>query len=204
ALEEGIRFHFLTTPTRIAAKNNRVSGLECMQLEPVHTDTSGRRRVQPKEGSEFTLPADWVITAVGLIPEPTFFSAPSPGSVSFGPTLTVEPETLQTQIPGTFAGGDLITGMASVIEAVAVGKRAAWSIENYLSGQTHRFPPSKPRLRLEKTAVPEGESVPTDRPEMVLAPVNERSRNFEEAELGLSERQAVDEARRCLRCDLTE
>jgi len=116
----------------------------------------------------------------------------------------VDPETLQTQIPSVFAGGDLITGMASVIEAVAVGKRAAWAMDNFLSGQDNKLPPSKPRLRLEKAIVPEGESVPTDRPEMGLVPVKERSTNFQEAELGLSEKQALDEARRCLRCDLTE
>jgi NADPH-dependent glutamate synthase beta subunit-like oxidoreductase len=178
--------------------------LECMLLEPLSTDTSGRRRVRPKEGTEFILPADVVITAVGLKPELPFFPSPSPLSVSTWQTLTVDSETLQTQIPSIFAGGDLITGMASVIEAVAVGKRAAWSIDNYLSGQTNKFPPSKPRLRLEKAIVPGGEPVPTDRPEMGLAPVNERSTNFQEAELGLSEKQAVDEARRCLRCDLTE
>ena len=143
-----------------------------------------------------------MITAVGLKPEFSFF--PSTRSFSAWQTLTVEPETLQTQIPSIFAGGDLISGTASVIEAVAVGKRAAWSMDNYLSGQTNKFPPSKPRLRLEKAIVPEGEPLPVHRPEMGLAPVNERSTNFQEAELGLSEKQAVDEARRCLRCDLTE
>ncbi len=145
-----------------------------------------------------------VITAVGSKPDLSFFSPTAPLSVASGQTLAVDPETLQTQDPAVFAGGDLISGMATVIEAVAVGKRAAWSMDNYLSGQENKFPPSKPRLRLEKAVVPEGESVPTDRPEMGLAPVKERSTNFQEAELGLSEKQALDEARRCLRCDLTE
>ena len=204
AREEGVQFHFLTTPTKITAKANRVTGLECLRLEPVSTDTSGRRRMLPKEGTEFLLPAEWVIAAVGLKPDLSFFSPTAPLSVAIGQTLAVDPETLQTQIPSVFAGGDLITGMASVIEAVAVGKRAAWAMDNYLSGQDNKLPPSKPRLRLEKAIVPEGESVPTDRPEMGLVPVKERSTNFQEAELGLSEKQALDEARRCLRCDLTE
>ena len=204
AREEGVQFHFLTTPTKISAKNNRVAGLECLRLEPVGKDTSGRRRMLPKEGTEFILPAEVVIPAVGLKPDFSFFSPTALLSVASGQTLAVDPETLQTQIPAVFAGGDLISGMASVIEAVAVGKRAAWSMDNYLSGQENKLSPSKPRLRLEKAIVPEGESVPTDRPEMGLAPVKERATNFQEAELGLSEKQAIDEARRCLRCDLAE
>ncbi len=204
AREEGVQFHFLTTPTKIIAKNHRVSGLECLRLEPLSTDTSGRRRILPQEGTEFILPAEMVITAVGLKPDLSFLSPIAPLAVTGGQTLAVDPETLQTQIPGVFAGGDLISGMASVIEAVAVGKRAAWSIDNFLSGQENKFPASKPRLRLEKAIVPEGEALPADRPEMGLVPVKERSTNFQEAELGLSEKQAMDEARRCLRCDLAE
>jgi NADPH-dependent glutamate synthase beta subunit-like oxidoreductase len=199
-----VQFHFLTTPTKIAAKNNRLAGLECLRLEPISTDTSGRRRVLPKEGTEFILPADVVITAVGLKPDLSLFSPAVPFSAAIGQTLAVDPETLQTQDPAIFGGGDLISGMASVIEAVAVGKRAAWSIDNYLSGQENKLPPSKPRLRLEKAVIPEGEAVVTERPEMGLAPVKERSTNFQEAEVGLSEKQAMDEALRCLRCDLTE
>ena len=84
----------------------------------------------------------------------------------------------------------------------ASGRPGRWIITS--PARTNKFPPSKPRLRLEKAVVPEGESVPTDRPEMGLAPVQERSKIFEEAELGLSEKQASNEARRCLRCDLTE
>ena len=204
AREEGVQFHFLTAPTKILARNNRVSGVECIQLEPTATDTSGRHRVLPKEGSEFTLPADLVLMAVGLQPDFSFL-AQIPGlSVSPWQTLVVDPETLQTGVPAIFAGGDLITGMASVIEAVAVGKRAAWSIDNYLSGRNLKFPLAKPLLRVEKTVPPEGEAPVTERPAMTLLPLPERLRSFQEAELGLSEKQALDEACRCLRCDLTE
>ena len=80
AREEGVQFHFLTAPTKILARNNRVSGVECIQLEATATDTSGRHRVLPKEGSEFTLPADLVLMAVGLQPDLSSFGSPSPAS----------------------------------------------------------------------------------------------------------------------------
>ena len=204
AQEEGVQFHFLTAPTKILARNNRVSGVECIQLEATATDTSGRHRVLPKEGSEFTLPADLVLMAVGLQPDFSFLPQIPGLSVSPWQTLVVDPETLQTGVPAIFAGGDLITGTASVIEAVAVGKRAAWSIDNYLSGRNLKLPLAKPLLRVEKTVPPEGEAPVTERPAMTLLPLSERRRSFQEAELGLSEKQALDEACRCLRCDLTE
>jgi NADH-quinone oxidoreductase subunit F len=118
--------------------------------------------------------------------------------------LVVNPETLQTSSPYVFAGGDVATGAASVIEAVAVGKKAAWAMDNFLSGATIKMPLAKPWLRLDRALVPPGEPPARERPAMALAPLQKRIKNFEEAELGLSEQQALSEARRCLRCDLTE
>jgi hypothetical protein len=141
---------------------------------------------------------------VGLRPDFSAFSGAPFLSVSPWQTLLVVPATLQTAVPDIFAGGDLITGMASVIEAVAVGKRAAWSIDNFLSGRMTKFPAAKPRLRVAQAQVPEGETAATGRPEMTLVPVSERKTGFQEAELGLSEDQSLRESRRCLRCDLTE
>ncbi len=203
AKEEGIRFHFLTTPTKLLAKNNRVTGVECIGLEIAAADTSGRKRVLPREGTEFILPADLVIPAVGQTPDISPFRGMAL-SISPWNLLQVNPETLQTNWPHIFAGGDVTTGSASVIEAVAVGKKAAWAVHNFLSGTTGRMPLAKPRLRLERVAVSPDEPQATERPAMTLAPASERKKSFEEAELGLSERQAVTEARRCLRCDLTE
>jgi hypothetical protein len=77
-------------------------------------------------------------------------------------------------------------------------------MDNFLSGTTIKMPLAKPRLRLERALVPPGEPPSKERPAMALAPLQERIKNFEEAELGLSEQQALSEARRCLRCDLTE
>jgi NADH-quinone oxidoreductase subunit F len=204
AREEGVQFHFLSTPTKILAANNRVNGVECIGLETAGRDTSGRQRVLPKEGTEYVLAADLIISAVGLKPDLSAFFGASFVAVSPWQTLLVDPETLQTSVPYIFAGGDLITGMASVIEAVAIGKRAAWAIDNYLSGQTTKYPAARPRLRLDKLEIPAEEASATHRPEMAFLPLAERQKGFQEAELGLSEDQAVREARRCLRCDLTE
>jgi NADPH-dependent glutamate synthase beta subunit-like oxidoreductase len=203
AREEGIQFHFLTAPTKLLARNNKVTGLECIRLEITASDTSGRKRVLPREGTEFILPADLVITAIGQTPDLKGLSAAGL-SVSPWNNLMVHPETLQTNIPHIFAGGDVATGAASVVEAVAVGKKAAWAIDNFLTGHDARMPLAKPRLRLEKARLPEGEPAAVERPAMTLSPVSERRQGFEEAELGFSEQQAVVEARRCLRCDLTE
>jgi NADH-quinone oxidoreductase subunit F len=116
--------------------------------------------------------------------------------------LAVDPCTLQTNIPGVFAGGDVITGPATVIEAIAAGKMAAASIDSYIRGR--KFEGYKrPRFRMRIEAIQlTKEEEDLKRPKMPLLSVDKRLQSFEEVELGCTEEMAIREAKRCRRCDL--
>jgi len=159
-------------------------------------DASGRPRPEPIEGSEFALSFDNIIAAVGQRPEiPAQFNL----TLGRGNTIEVNPETLATSQDGVFAGGDAKSGPASVIEAIADGRQAAVSIDKYLGG----------RGEIDEVLAP-AEEITTEEPleegrtEVPVLPVAERLKNFKLVELGLDEKAAVREAKRCLRCDLEE
>lgn len=108
-------------------------------------------------------------------------------------------------MPDVFAGGDCVTGPASVIEAIAAGKKAAKSIHRFLRGESSleekMYHPVK-RMKVEEMEVAEEEKEALKRPDMPMLPVEKRKTTFEKAELGLAEEMAQNEAKRCLRCDL--
>ena len=128
---EGIEIEFLTTPVRFYGEGGKLSTMECIRMELGEPDASGRRRPLPVQGSEWNLPVDTVITALGQATDTSFVEALG---VSLGKdeTITVEPVTGTTNIEGVFAGGDVTTGPAYVVDAIAAGKRAARSISNHL------------------------------------------------------------------------
>jgi NADH-quinone oxidoreductase subunit F len=119
-------------------------------------------------------------------------------------TLRVDAETLATNRPGVFAGGDLITGPNTVVDAIAAGKKAAVVIDRYLRGEELREPPEVklPKFFIEPAAVSDEESQEAARVEPTTLPVESRRKNFAEVETALSVEAATREARRCLRCDL--
>jgi heterodisulfide reductase subunit A len=127
---EGIEIEFLVAPKKILGENGRVSALDCVRMQLGEPDESGRRKPMPIEGSEFTQETDMVILAIGETPDLEFL--PKTVELSEDGTIWVNPITLETSVPGVFAGGDAVTGPATVIEAIRAGKRAAESIENYL------------------------------------------------------------------------
>ncbi|MBN2381843.1 NADPH-dependent glutamate synthase [bacterium] len=131
--EEGLIFHFLTNPVRyIGNEEGRVVGMECIQMELGEPDASGRRRPVPKQGSEFTIDVDTVIVAIGNGANPLIQqSTPNLVTNKWG-NITADPETGQTSIPGVFAGGDIVTGGATVILAMGAGKKAARAIHEYI------------------------------------------------------------------------
>jgi len=197
ALAEGVQLYYLVAPTRIISRNGRV-GLECIRMELGAMDASGRRRPEPIKGSEFTMSFDTIIAALGKRPDiPALFNS----SLGRGNVVEVDPDTLSTSREGVFAGGDTVSGPASVIEAIAAGRQAAISIDKYLGGSGEID---------ETLAPPEGEVVPLEeteekrRPQMPSLPVEQRIRDFSQVELGYSDEMAVEEAMRCLRCDLEE
>jgi NADPH-dependent glutamate synthase beta subunit-like oxidoreductase/formate hydrogenlyase subunit 6/NADH:ubiquinone oxidoreductase subunit I len=196
AEEEGIKFHFLATPVRALGQDGVLTGLECIRMELGEPDESGRRRPLPIEGSEFTLECDTLLVAVGQTVD-----APLEGlSVTRGGNYVVDPVTLQTNVPGVFAGGDAVSGPASVIEAIAAGQRAAESVLRYLRGEDLALGRAvdKPDLSDVEYYTPE-QPVQRPRAQMPRLPLAQRS-GFAEVELGFTQEQAMAEAERCLSC----
>ncbi len=197
AESEGIDIMVLAAPVRVIHENEYLT-LECIRMRPGDIDSSGRRRPQPVEGSEFNLKFNNVIASIGQrLMVSDQFDLP----IDNGDLIKVDPDTLATSKKGVFAGGDAVLGPASVIEAIAHGRQAAVSIDKYLGGSGNID---------EKLAPPECEIAPLEeageqyRPQAPSLPVKQRICSFDQVELGYDEAMAVEEAGRCLRCDLEE
>ena len=136
AKEEGIEFHVLTNPTAILGDDNRmVKGMTCVQMELGEPDASGRRRPIVKEGSEFELDVDCVIMALGTSPNPLIRNTTKGLETNKHGCFVVNEETCQTSREGVYAGGDAVTGAATVILAMGAGKQAAKAIDQYLKNK---------------------------------------------------------------------
>ena len=136
AKEEGVQFELLTNPIRILGdEKNRVVGLECVRMELGEPDDSGRRRPIPVQGSEFKIPCDMVVPALGNRANPLLTSNTTGLELNKWGNIVADPKTGATSIPGVYAGGDIVIGAATVIEAMGAGKLAAEAIDNYLSGK---------------------------------------------------------------------
>jgi glutamate synthase (NADPH/NADH) small chain len=135
AIEEGIIFNFLTNPTRIIGdENGWVNGIECIKMELGEPDSSGRRRPVPVEGSEFMLDMNTVVVAIGTGPNPLLLKATEGLNLNkFGYIDT--DENGKTSKEGVWAGGDIVTGSATVILAMGTGKKVAQSIHKYLQNK---------------------------------------------------------------------
>jgi NADPH-dependent glutamate synthase beta subunit-like oxidoreductase/ferredoxin len=195
ALAEGIEIYLLAAPSRVYSQDGKLQ-LECIRMQLGEPDASGRRRPEPIKGSEFTMSFDNIIAAIGQRPEvPEQFSI----TIGRGNTIQADPETLATDREGVFAGGDVMTGPASVIEAIADGRQGAISMDKYLGGKgiidETLVPPQEKATPL--TSAEKGRRVhpPELSPEVGIS-------SFAEVELELSEEMAVKEAERCLKCDL--
>lgn len=197
AEREGIRLHVLAAPVRVLADSGRVSGIECIRMELGEPDASGRRRPVPVEGSEFSIAVDNVIMAIGQTVDKTML--PDGLEYSEWGTLATDPVTLETSIKGVFAGGDVVSGPADVIQAVAAGKQAAISIDRYLSGLDMKADRPAPLERVKEVNKEGVERRP--RQAMPVLDLNER-RGLAEVDLGFDEDTAVAEARRCLNCGI--
>lgn len=134
AMEEGIIFQNLNNPVKILGdENGRVRAMECIEMELGEPDASGRRKPIAKEGSNFELPVDTVIMSIGTSPNPLIRSTTPGLDTNKRGCLVVNEDTMQTTREGVYAGGDAVTGAATVILAMGAGKQAAQSIDEYLS-----------------------------------------------------------------------
>jgi glutamate synthase (NADPH/NADH) small chain len=133
AEEEGIEFHFLTSPIRyLGDDHNKVRAMECLRMELGEPDSSGRRRPVPIEGSEFMTEVDMVVVAIGQSPNPLMAQTTPDLKVGKWGNLEVDWSTLATSIPGVYAGGDIVRGGATVILAMGDGRLAASEIDKFL------------------------------------------------------------------------
>ncbi len=193
--EEGISINILTNPVKVIASGGKVTGVQCIKMELGEPDESGRRRPIEIKGSEFDIEADTIIMAIGQSVDKSV--VPDKLDYSDRGTLAADGVTLQTNIEGVFAGGDVVSGPVDVIHAVAAGKEAAESIHRYLSGLDMKEgrPPARERVKdVNKKGIEKQQ-----RQSMPELPAEER-KGFSEVELGFSEEAALAEASRCLNC----
>ena len=200
AEKEEIKIEFLTTPSRFSADNKELAKMECVRMKLGEPDASGRPRPIPVKGSEFTMPVDTVIAALGQVPE-TDFVKQSGVSLSKRGAIEIDAKTGATNIEGVFAGGDAVTGPAFVIDAIAAGKKAARSIHQYLNEQP--LEPEEDWKEPEKFSQEEIEDRKKRFPsrskmEMREEPVKARVQDFREVALGYSLEEALEESSRCL------
>jgi NADH-quinone oxidoreductase subunit F len=168
-------------------------------------DEGGRFNPKFDESSTQVIETDNLIISIGQAPDMSFLSEDSRLERALWGTLVVDENTLSTNIPGIFAGGDFTTGPTYVIRAIASGRRAAVAIDHYLEGREGRI-----QIIDEKTAMEEKAALALDeestegkpRVRIEVESPEDRVRDFREVEKGLSEEQACFEALRCLRCDL--
>ena len=199
AEEEGVKIELLVNPIAVLTEAGKVSGMRCIRMELGAPDQSGRRRPVPVAGSEFDIPCDMVIPAIGQRVSGKFLEGTEGIDMTPWGTVMADPVTFHTNFPGVFAGGDLFTGPSNAVEAVAAGQQAAISIEKFLQEE---------ELTEQRPGRPSGSNwkgIPQDivrqpRAQMCVLPVAKRITNYDEIELGFTEEQARAETARCVDC----
>lgn len=193
AEKEGIKIEFLVAPTKILG-DKKVQEIECRRMELGEPDASGRRRPIPIPGSEFTIKVDNVIPAISQKPQLEWLG--SEFKMTKWGTLVVDENTLETSVKGIYAGGDAVSGPATIIEAVAAGKKAAEVIDAHIKGVEIKPKQYKIGRPEPEELVHEKKIARVDMPKSAL---NKR-KGFDEVELGFDENLAKSEAGRCLNC----
>jgi len=197
AEEEGISIRFLAVPVKIIAKDGVVTGAQCIRMKLGKPDESGRKRPVPVKGSEFTVKTEMIIAAIGQHSE--FPSMTEGISTTDWGTIKADPETLATDMEGVFAGGDCVTGPATLIEALDMGNRGAQSIDSYLLGKD---PAENVSFKGVDLAKQRGRGFVVAEPagRVAFLDAKERTDGFGEVEGGFGVADAMKEAQRCLRC----
>jgi heterodisulfide reductase subunit A len=205
AKEEGIAFLTLTAPNRILAEQGKVTGFECLKTRLGRPDASGRRRPIPVEGSEFVIDCDAVIPAIGQRIDKSWAAREPHLQLTKRDTIQVNPHTMQTSIPYVFAGGDAVTGPASVIEAVAAGHRAVEAMQRFIDKEdlsryadevAEEGSPGQIWQEIPEDIVPQARVTSQHRD------IQERIVSFEYIDLSFSEAEAQKEVQRCLNCGI--
>ncbi len=201
-LQEKAILHPSVGPKRILGKDGRVTGLETLMVKSVF-DSQGRFNPSFFEGSESVLDADIIILAIGQASDLSFLEGHEKIQVTRGGTIVADSNTLSTDMPGVFAGGDIVLGRGTLTMGLGHGKKAALSIHNYLrkSSETdYGFRDVKPIDELSEAKTRVDKIKKEERAEMPALSSETRVNNFKEVELGFTEETAIREAMRCMNC----
>lgn len=207
ALEEGVVIKFLAAPIKMAKTEKHIE-LTCIEMKLGEPDSSGRRRPVPVEGSEYIIKASAVISAIGQSVDAECLEAEvNDLKLTKWDTLEVDNDTYKTNLDGIFAGGDCVTGADTAVTAIAAGRKAASSIDQYLTGLSVKGEVNRYLHNISKH--PEGVPAeikavltpdPYARSKMPELDAKNRIQSFDEVETGFTEEQAIKEANRCLSC----
>jgi formate dehydrogenase beta subunit len=201
AIEEGIAIHNSWGVKKILCEAGKVTGIELVRCLSVF-DSNGKFNPSYDESTTQTMKADMIVFAIGQSSDLKGLDLTNSLKLTPLGTISINDSTMETGVPGVFACGDIVKGPASIVDAVSLGRRTASAVDRYLGGNGNTdetfVAVEKPNPYLGRE---EGFAY-KHRVEMPTLPVNMRRRNFAEVELGFSEQSAMEEAKRCLRCDL--
>lgn len=212
---EGVTFDFLAAPVAVVVENGRAIGLTAQRMALGAPDASGRRRPEPIEGSEYFVAADTILMAIGQDVDSLTLDESDLGSNRWG-HVTIDEATMTTSLRGVFAGGDCATGAATVVEAVAAGRKGAYAIHAYLNGADQRgiakaIARPQPQFfdigatarqpaKMAEMPVLDGQARVAAFGSSSHVGQADNDGAFAEVELGLSDEVAQREAERCLQC----
>jgi formate dehydrogenase major subunit len=195
--EEGVEFHLLVAPVQIEG-DGKVERMICQRMRLGEPDASGRRRPEPIPDDYYTLKLDTIIAAIGQ--DVVTSDIKDEVAVNKYNTIEAKEGTFSTNVPGVFAGGDAVTGPSIAIEAIAAGKRAAETVNNYLNGKAE---PYKTHYNIKKEGLTEEDFLDTEKVAKAKMPVTApevRVTNFREIEQGITPEQGSADAQRCMEC----
>jgi formate dehydrogenase major subunit len=214
AIAEGVSMQFLIAPTRVVTgEDGALKGIECQRCELGEPDASGRRSPKPIKGSEYLEPCDFIISAIGQSTTvadlvdgriPDFLPRGESLGLTRWQTVQVNDKTFETTVDGVFSGGDVVTGAATAIEAIAAGRKAAYAIDTYIREGAARPEPEEFLSRKDTFAKVgltdlRGQDKKPKR-HIPMLPVDQRVNSFVEVELGYSAADLGEETTRCLEC----
>jgi formate dehydrogenase major subunit len=206
AMEEGVTAIFQAGPTRVITDDaGNVTGVEFIRMQLGEPDASGRRRPEPAPGTEFTIPCDRVLLAIGQGPDLTWIGGGSDGvEATRQRRLKADAVTFSTGRPGVFATGDVRIGASTVVQAVAEGRRSAYAVDAYLKGMDLGAVRTRQQLAEPQpvflSIVPFTSEVKESRHRLSAMPPEQRRDSYVEYEIPYSREAAVAEATRCLQC----
>ncbi len=201
AEHEGVLIRFLTAPEKIFGEKGKVKCIECIKMKPGEFDSEGRQKPVPVKDSNFFVDADIVIPAIGEFSDVSGLFTGLDVETNRDGTIKIDKHG-RTSLPGLFSGGDVVSGPATVINAIASGERTAVTIDQYLTKDRTRKYPWREHKKVDTFFNPEAEPVSyrMQKPKTLIP--EQRRGCFDEVELSFTQALAMKEAKRCLRCDL--